>query len=57
MKRSKEFLIKDIAEYSELIHNYTKDMSFDRFLEDTKTCNAVIRCVEVIGEAAKNIPD
>lgn len=57
MKRTKEFLIKDIAEHSELIQNYTKDMTFEQFLDDSKTYNAVLRCIEVIGEAAKNIPD
>jgi uncharacterized protein with HEPN domain len=57
MKRSKEFLIKDIAEYSALIQDYTENISFEEFLKDSKTCNAVIRCIEVIGEATKNIPD
>ena len=31
-------------------------MAFEDFLEDKKTINAVIRSIEVIGEAAKNIP-
>jgi uncharacterized protein with HEPN domain len=57
MKRSKEFLIKDIAEYSALIQDYTENISFEQFINDSKTCNAVIRCIEVIGEATKNIPD
>ncbi|MHB1679175.1 MAG: HepT-like ribonuclease domain-containing protein [bacterium] len=57
MKRSKDFLIKDIAEYSALIQDYTENISFEQFINDSKTCNAAIRCIEVIGEAAKNIPD
>jgi uncharacterized protein with HEPN domain len=32
-------------------------MTHDQFLEDHKTINAVIRSMEVIGEAAKNIPE
>jgi uncharacterized protein with HEPN domain len=57
MKRSKDFLIKDILEYSAMIQEYTNDLSFEQFCHDSKTCNAVIRCIEVIGEASKNIPD
>ena len=32
-------------------------MSFDEFCEDSKTIDAVIRNLEVIGEAAKKISD
>ena len=32
-------------------------MNFDEFNNDKKTLNAVIRSLEVIGEAVKNTPD
>jgi uncharacterized protein with HEPN domain len=32
-------------------------MDYDGFVRDTKTQDAVIRNIEIIGEAAKNIPD
>ncbi len=32
-------------------------MTFDSFITDRKTVNAVIRSMEVIGEAAKNVPE
>ena len=32
-------------------------MSFDDFKQDKKTVNAVIRSLEIMGEAAKKIPD
>jgi len=32
-------------------------MDFDQFQRDNKTCDAVVRCIEVIGEATKNVPD
>lgn len=35
---------------------YTEGMTFDVFSKDEKTIDAVIRCIEVIGEATKNIP-
>ncbi len=36
---------------------FTKGMSFESFSADRKTCNAVVRSLEVLGEAAKRIPD
>ena len=32
-------------------------MDFDNFQSDRKTVDAVVRNLEIIGEAAKNIPD
>lgn len=36
---------------------YTRNMSFDRFKNDSKTVDAVIRNFEVIGEAANRLTD
>jgi len=57
MKRSVEIYIKDIIEYMERAEIYIKNFQLDQFLKDNKTCDAVIRCIEVIGEATKNIPE
>jgi len=57
MKRNVEIYIKDIIEYMERAENHIKNFQLDQFLKDDKTCDAVIRCIEVIGEAAKNIPE
>ena len=32
---------------------FTKDMSYDEFVKDTETVYAVIRAIEIIGEAVK----
>jgi uncharacterized protein with HEPN domain len=32
-------------------------MTFEAFVTDRRTCDAVIRNIEVIGEAAKTLPD
>jgi uncharacterized protein with HEPN domain len=32
-------------------------MPFDQFVEDEKTYDAVVRNLEIIGEAAKNVPE
>ena len=41
--------IADVAEF-------TRGISYEMFASDKKTVNAVIRCLEVLGEAAKHIP-
>ena len=35
---------------------FTQGMSYEIFAADKKTVNAVIRCLEIIGEATKHIP-
>ncbi|MCD6386497.1 DUF86 domain-containing protein [Candidatus Sumerlaeota bacterium] len=56
MKRSVKLYIKDIIEYMERAEGYIKGLSFEQFLGDNKTCDAVVRCIEIIGEATKNVP-
>ena len=53
-----EFLdyIKDIIEAMDDAANFVKDMDYNSFLRDRKTVYAVIRALEIIGEAAKNVP-
>jgi uncharacterized protein with HEPN domain len=36
---------------------FTQGMTFEKFYEDRKPINAVIRSLEVMGEAAKKIPE
>ncbi|MDO8516992.1 MAG: DUF86 domain-containing protein [Nanoarchaeota archaeon] len=38
------------------IEEYTKGLSEEEFLKDEKVQDAVIRRIEIIGEATKNIP-
>ncbi len=53
-----EFLdyIEDIIEAMGDAANFVKDMDYNSFLRDRKTVYAVIRALEIIGEAAKNVP-
>lgn len=37
--------------------DFISGISYEQFTNDQKTLNAVLRSIEVIGEAAKNIPD
>lgn len=48
---------QDILDSIQDIESFIGNMSFDQFMDDRKTINAVIRSLEVIGEAVKNIPE
>jgi uncharacterized protein with HEPN domain len=50
-------LLEDILDAANKIINYTKGMSYDDFMEDDKTVDAVVRNFEIIGEASNKIPD
>lgn len=54
-KRGNLELLKDIDEAIKRIETFTHGMDYDGFLSDIKTQDAVIRNIEIIGEAAKNI--
>lgn len=49
--------INEINRSIRLSQEFTKGMSFKDFQSDEKTLYAVIRCIEVIGEAVKRLPD
>lgn len=55
-KRNWKLLIEDIVESIEKIENYIKGMNFDNFENDSKTKDAVVRNLEIIGEAAGKLP-
>ena len=47
----------DIKEAINKIQSYTKEINFKEFSNNNEKVDAVIRNFEVIGEAAKHIPD
>lgn len=49
--------LEDILTAINKITEYIEDYNFKKFKQDYKTVDAVIRNFEIIGEAAKNIPD
>ena len=51
-----EDYLDDILEMIADIGGFTKRLTFEEFKRDKKTIYAVIRCLEVIGEASKKIP-
>lgn len=46
----------DIADAAAKARSFLGDMSLDKFQADDKTAFAVIRALEILGEAAKKIP-
>ncbi len=56
MSRDSKVYLEDILEAAQRIRRYTTGLSFMRFAKDRKTIDAVVRNLEVIGEAAKNVP-
>ncbi|NJR66522.1 MAG: DUF86 domain-containing protein [Leptolyngbyaceae cyanobacterium CRU_2_3] len=55
-QRRPEDFLQDMVNYAEDARNFVADMDFASFEQDKRTSYAVVRAVEVIGEAAKNIP-
>jgi uncharacterized protein with HEPN domain len=53
--RNGEVYIQDIIEACSSIIEYTKGYNLEQFKADKKTVDAVIRNLEIIGEAAKKI--
>lgn len=57
MNRDYKIFLKDILNSMELIEDYVDGLDFDEFKKDQKTIDAVIRNIEIIGEASKQIPE
>ncbi len=57
MSRDYKVYLEDIIEAIGKIRTYTAGLSADSFAADNKTLDAVLRNLEVIGEAVKCIPD
>lgn len=53
-RRDQDYL-SDIREAIQRIRAYTAEMTGEHFRNDTRTQDAVVRNLEVIGEATKNL--
>lgn len=56
MQRDREYLV-DIVEAARLAMEYVKSASQEAFLKDVQRQDAVVRRLEIIGEAARRISD
>lgn len=56
MSKEPKVFIEHILESIELIIDYTRDISKHDFLTSKEKQDAVIRRLEIMGEAVKNLP-
>jgi len=56
-EKSPRLYLEDILTSISRIEEYTEGLSFENFKKDQKTLDAVVRNLEIIGEAARNIPE
>ena len=57
MPRDFYVYLDDILKSISNIEEYIDDYSFEQFVEDKKTVDAVLRNLEIIGEAVKKVPE
>ena len=57
MKRDVMLFIGDILESIEAIEEFSKDINKEELNSNRLKRNAIVREIEIIGEAVKNIPD
>jgi len=57
MTRDMRLYIEDILGSISKIERYTNDINENEFLTNTQIQDSVLRRLEIIGEAVKNIPD
>jgi uncharacterized protein with HEPN domain len=57
MSRDYSLYLNDILESCEKIRSYISGLTFDDFSADGKTIDAVVRNMEIIGEAVKSVPE
>jgi uncharacterized protein with HEPN domain len=56
-RRDWTLFVADMKEACDKIAAYTNGMDFDQFCGDTRTVDAVVRNLEILGEASNGIPE
>jgi uncharacterized protein with HEPN domain len=57
MIREFEDYLRDILDAMGKAQRFVENLQYEQFANDDKTVFAVVRALEIIGEATKNIPD
>ena len=57
MSRDELMYLQDIVESCDRILRYTSNLTKEQLIEDEKTYDAVVRNLEILGEAAKHVSD
>jgi len=56
MSRDYRLYLEDILESCKRINKYTQGESFESFIKNTLVYDAVLRNIEIVGEAVKRVP-
>ena len=56
MKRDYRVYLSDILQAFRNVRQFLGGLSYDEFIDDRKTTSAVVRELEIVGEAAKQLP-
>jgi uncharacterized protein with HEPN domain len=56
MKRDYSVYLRDILQSFRNASQFVEELSYEKFVTDRKTVSAVIRELEIVGEATKQIP-
>ncbi|MFO8072578.1 MAG: DUF86 domain-containing protein [Polyangia bacterium] len=57
MSRDSTLFLEDMLSACRKVREYVKGMSREEFLESSLVYDAVVRNLEILGEAAKHVPD
>jgi uncharacterized protein with HEPN domain len=57
MPRDYRLYLKDILACAAKVKDYVGSLTFEQFIEEEMVVDAVVRNLEIIGEAAGNIPE
>jgi len=57
VSRDPRLRLEDIRDACVKIRRWTETLTFERFVEDERTFDAVLRNLEIIGEAVKHLPE
>jgi uncharacterized protein with HEPN domain len=57
MARPLDLVVEEMLDYVEQASSYVLGMTFEQYASDRKTQRAVERCIEVISEASRHLPD
>ena len=51
-KRNEQLLLADIIQSAQKILDYTTNLTFEEFIDDSRTVDAVVRNFKIVGKAA-----
>ncbi len=55
MKKDPEVFLRHISENIKLIESFSKNLTKEKFMKNKLRQNAIIRALEIVGEAVKNL--